>query len=82
VWCFSHVCDFVPGSNFPAWMHCIARSRFVLNLRNRRGSGDMACVRRIASPEMLPSADPLPHLKCSRPGFGGDRHEADQHDNT
>jgi len=24
----------------------------------------------------------LPHLKCSRPGFGGNRHEADQHDNT
>ena len=34
---------------------------------------------RIASPGMLPSADPLPHLECSRPGFGGDRHEADQH---
>jgi len=38
--------------------------------------------RRIASPGMLPSADPLPHLKCSRPGFGGDRHEADQHGNA
>ncbi len=37
---------------------------------------------RIASPGMLPSADPLPHLKCSRPGFGGDRDEADQHGNT
>ena len=37
---------------------------------------------RIASPELLPSVDPLPHLKCSRPGLGGDRHEADQHGNT
>jgi len=24
----------------------------------------------------------LPHLECSRPGFGGDRHEADQHGNA
>ncbi len=37
---------------------------------------------RIASPGMLPSADLLPHLKCSRPGFGGDGHEADQHGNA
>src|SRR3954468_6347308 len=28
-----------------------------------------------------PLVNPLPHLKCSRPGFGGDRHEADQHGN-
>jgi len=39
-------------------------------------------VRRIASPGMLPSGGPLPHLECSRPGFGGDRHEADQHGNA
>ena len=44
-------------------------------------AGEVAAAR-IASPEMLPSGDPLPHLKCSRPGFGGDGHEADQHDNT
>ena len=37
---------------------------------------------RIASSGMLPGVDPLPHLKCSRPGFGGDGHEADQHGNT
>jgi len=37
---------------------------------------------RIASPGMLPSGDLLPHLKCSRPGFGGDGHEADQHGNA
>jgi hypothetical protein len=36
--------------------------------------------RRIASPGMLPKADPLPHLICSRPMFfGGVKDEADQH---
>ncbi len=43
---------------------------------------DVQKAERIASPGMLPSVDPLPHLKCSRPGFGGDGHEADQHGNT
>src|SRR5271165_3295649 len=37
---------------------------------------------RIASPEMLPSVGLLPHLICSPPGFGGGRHEADQHGDT
>ena len=38
---------------------------------------------RIASPEMLPGVDPLPHLICSPPVFtGGGRHEADQHDDA
>ena len=36
-------------------------------------------VRRIASPEMLPSVGLLPHVICSRPVFGGGGHEADQH---
>ena len=35
---------------------------------------------RIASPEMFPNVDPLPHLKCSRPGWGrGGRDEAGEH---
>ena len=34
------------------------------------------------SPEMLPSDDPLPHLKRSRAGLGGGGHEADQHDHA
>src|SRR3954470_21871140 len=35
---------------------------------------------RIASPEMFPNVDPLPHLKCSRPGWGrGDSDEAGEH---
>ena len=38
---------------------------------------------RIASPELLPSADLLPHVTCSPPMFaGGGGHEADQHDDT
>jgi hypothetical protein len=36
--------------------------------------------RRIASPELLPGTDPLPHLICSPPAFdGGGVDEADQH---
>jgi hypothetical protein len=36
---------------------------------------------RIASPEMFPEAEILPHLICSRPMFiGGANDEADQHD--
>jgi len=36
--------------------------------------------RRIASPEMFPNVDLLPHLKCSRPGWGrGDSDEAGEH---
>jgi hypothetical protein len=35
---------------------------------------------RIASPEMFPEAEMLPHLICSRPMFiGGANDEADQH---
>jgi hypothetical protein len=38
---------------------------------------------RIASPGMLPEAEPLPHLICSRPiFFGGVKDEADQHDDA
>jgi hypothetical protein len=36
--------------------------------------------RRIASPEMIPEAEMLPHLICSRPIFiGGANDEADRH---
>ena len=36
----------------------------------------------IASPEMLPSADPLPHLICSPPSIIGGGDGADQHGDT
>jgi len=39
-----------------------------------------ARTRRIASPEMFPEAEMLPHLICSRPILiGGANDEADQH---
>jgi hypothetical protein len=42
------------------------------------GPGDAGV--RIASPEMFPEAEMLPHLICSRPMFiGGAKDEADQH---
>ncbi len=38
---------------------------------------------RIASPELLPLDDLLPHVICSPPVFaGGGEHEADQHDDA
>ena len=43
---------------------------------------DSKAAERIASHGMLPGVDLLPHLKCSRPGFGGHGHEADQHGNA
>ena len=44
------------------------------------GNNDKIITDRIASPEMLPEAEMLPHLICSRPMFiGGANDEADQH---
>src|SRR3954464_11973856 len=64
----------------------IENDRLVLRWRDyarqpcvRRGRLDVALLR-IASPEMFPNVDPLPHLKCSRPGWGrGDSDEAGEH---
>ena len=35
---------FIPGTNFPAWMHRILRNRFISNLRKRRDTTDIAVV--------------------------------------
>ncbi len=35
---------FVPGTNFPAWMHRILRNRFISNLRKRRDTTDIEDV--------------------------------------
>ena len=47
------------------------------------GNNDKAKSLRIASPEMLPWADPLPHLICSPPSIiGGGGDGVDQHGDT
>ena len=33
--------SFIPGTNFPAWMHRILRNRFISNLRKRRDTSDI-----------------------------------------
>src|SRR3984893_4848974 len=44
------------------------------------GNATLSLDVRIASPEMFPEAEMLPHLICSRPMFiGGAKDEADQH---
>jgi hypothetical protein len=49
----------------------------------RQCSAAIWMEKRIASPGMLPEADLLPHLICSRPVFiGGANDEADQHDDA
>jgi hypothetical protein len=56
-----------------------------LHIVRRRLDGICCCAanrmrNRIASPEMFPEAEMLPHLICSRPMFiGGANDEADQH---
>ncbi len=35
---------FVPGTNFPAWMHRILRNRFISDVRKRRDTADIADV--------------------------------------
>ena len=34
--------SFIPGTNFPAWMHRIVRNRFISDLRKRRDTTDIA----------------------------------------
>ncbi len=36
--------SFIPGTNFPAWMHRILRNRFISNLRKRRDNTDIEDV--------------------------------------
>jgi RNA polymerase sigma-70 factor (ECF subfamily) len=33
--------SFIPGTNFPAWMHRILKNRFISNLRKRRDTTDI-----------------------------------------
>ena len=34
--------SFIPGTNFPAWMHRILRNRFISDIRRRRDTTDVA----------------------------------------
>lgn len=36
--------SFVPGTNFPAWMHRIVRNRFISDLRKRRDTTDIDSI--------------------------------------
>jgi RNA polymerase sigma-70 factor (ECF subfamily) len=50
--------SFIPGTNFPAWMHRILRNRFISDLRKRRDTTDI---------ENIPSsmlATHAPHEEC------------------
>lgn len=40
--------SFIPGTNFPAWMHRILRNRFISNLRKRRETTDIDDVPQVA----------------------------------
>jgi hypothetical protein len=62
----------------------VKRYRCRAALERKRGRGrpttHATISGRIASPEMFPEAEMLPHLICSRPMFiGGAKDEADQH---
>ena len=72
-------------------LECFLGATALMTLRRGRPhpSGKRGCATtilvmgRIASPGMLPEAEPLPHLICSRPRLiGGVRDEADQHGST
>ena len=64
--------SFIPGTNFPAWMHRILRNRFISNLRKRRDTTDIDDVpaamfateapheHRIALKELAHAMDRLP----------------------
>jgi hypothetical protein len=64
------------------WSYCeLQRNReFRAEYERRQCSAAIWIGSRIASPEMFPEAEMLPHLICSRPIFiGGANDEADQH---
>jgi len=62
----------------PHWQNTTAPQR--QEYANRYKDYIVIVYSRIASPEMFPEAEMLPHLICSRPVFiGGAKDEADQH---
>ena len=51
--------SFIPGTNFPAWMHRILRNRFISNLRKRRDTTDIDDVPASAFATNAPHEDRL-----------------------
>lgn len=51
--------SFIPGTNFPAWMHRILRNRFISNLRKRRDTTDIDDVPASAFATEAPHEDRL-----------------------
>ena len=51
--------SFIPGTNFPAWMHRILRNRFISNLRRRRDTTDIDDVPQAALATIAPHEDRL-----------------------
>ena len=61
----------------------LTRTYQAVRVFGRLSVADNLDTARIASPELLPQVDPLPHVICSPPVLaGGGEHEADQHDDT
>ena len=50
--------SFIPGTNFPAWMHRIVRNRFISTLRKRRDTSDLDAL-----PEAALASNPA-HEDC------------------
>ena len=51
--------SFIPGTNFPAWMHRILRNRFISNLRKRRDTADIDDIPTSAFASDAPHEDRL-----------------------
>ena len=66
---------FVPGTNFPAWMHRILRNRFISNLRKRRETTDIDDVPQSA---FATNASHEDRLALKELGAAMDRLPADQ----
>ncbi len=66
---------FIPGTNFPAWMHRILRNRFISNLRKRRDTTDIDDVPQSA---FATNASHEDRLALKELGAAMDRLPADQ----
>jgi RNA polymerase sigma-70 factor (ECF subfamily) len=58
--------SFIPGTNFPAWMHRILRNRFISNLRKRRDTTDIDDVPASVFATEAPHEDRLALKELSR----------------